>query len=33
MPAVAQALRVAGFDRLLEIFPTVQSAVSNPARA
>ena len=30
---VAQALRVAGLDRLLEIFPTVQSAVSSPARA
>jgi anti-anti-sigma factor len=33
MPAVGQALRVAGLDRLLEIFPTVQSAVSSPAFA
>jgi anti-sigma B factor antagonist len=32
-PAVALALRVAGLDRLFEIFPTVQSAVSSPARA
>jgi anti-anti-sigma factor len=32
-PAVAMAVRAAGLDRLLEIFPTVQSAVSSPARA
>jgi len=32
-PAVAMAVRAAGLDRLLEIFPTVQSAVSTPARA
>jgi anti-anti-sigma factor len=32
-PAVAMAVRAAGLDRLLEIFPTVQSAVSSPPRA
>jgi anti-anti-sigma factor len=32
-PAVGMALRTAGLDRLLEIFPTVQSAVSSPGRA
>jgi anti-sigma B factor antagonist len=32
-PAVGLAVRVAGLDRLLEIFPTVQSAVSSPERA
>jgi anti-sigma B factor antagonist len=32
-PAVGMAVRVAGLDRLLEVFPTVQSAVSSPARA
>jgi anti-anti-sigma factor len=32
-PAVDVAVRAAGLDRLLEIFPTVQSAVSSPARA
>jgi anti-sigma B factor antagonist len=32
-PAVDIAVRAAGLDRLLEIFPTVQSAVSSPARA
>jgi anti-sigma B factor antagonist len=32
-PAVRLALSVAGLDRLLEVFPTVQSAVSSPARA
>jgi anti-sigma B factor antagonist len=32
-PAVSMAVRSAGLDRLLEIFPTVQSAVSSPARA
>jgi anti-sigma B factor antagonist len=32
-PAVGMAVRAAGLDRLLEIFPTVQSAVSSPARA
>jgi anti-sigma B factor antagonist len=32
-PALDQALRVAGLDKLFEIFPTVQSAVSCPARA
>ena len=32
-PAVDVAVRSAGLDRLLEIFPTVQSAVSSPARA
>lgn len=32
-PAVGVALRVAGLDRFLEVFPTVQSAVSSPARA
>jgi anti-sigma B factor antagonist len=32
-PAVGMALRAAGLDRLLEIFPTVQSAVSSPVRA
>lgn len=32
-PAVGMAVRTAGLDRLLEIFPTVQSAVSSPARS
>jgi anti-sigma B factor antagonist len=32
-PAVGMAVRAAGLDRLLEIFPTVQSAVSSPARS
>ena len=32
-PVVDMAVRAAGLDRLLEIFPTVQSAVSSPARA
>jgi anti-sigma B factor antagonist len=32
-PAVTMAVRAAGLDRLLEIFPTVQSAISSPARA
>ena len=32
-PAVGMAVRAAGLDRLLEIFPTVQSAVSSPPRA
>jgi anti-sigma B factor antagonist len=32
-PAVSAALRVAGLDRFLEVFPTVQSAVSSPVRA
>jgi anti-sigma B factor antagonist len=32
-PAVGMAVRAAGLDRLLEIFPTVRSAVSSPARA
>ena len=32
-PAVGIAVRAAGLDRLLEIFPTVQSAVSSPVRA
>jgi anti-anti-sigma factor len=32
-PAVGRALRVAGLDRLFEIFPTVQLAVSCPSRA
>jgi anti-anti-sigma factor len=32
-PAVGMAVRAAGLDRLLEIFPTVQSAVTSPARA
>jgi anti-sigma B factor antagonist len=32
-PAVSMAVRGAGLDRLLEIFPTVQSAVTSPARA
>jgi anti-sigma B factor antagonist len=32
-PAVGMAVRAAGLDRLLEIFPTVQSAVSSRARA
>ena|ERR1700758_5584638 len=32
-PAVAMAVRAAGLDRLLEIFPTVQLAVSSPPRA
>jgi len=32
-PAVDIAVRAAGLDRLLEIFLTVQSAVSSPARA
>jgi anti-anti-sigma factor len=31
-PAVSLAVRAAGLDRLLEIFPTVQSAVHSPAR-
>ena len=31
-PAVGLAVRAAGLDRLLEIFPTVKSAVSSPAR-
>jgi anti-anti-sigma factor len=31
-PAVDMAVRAAGLDRLLEIFPTVHSAVSSPAR-
>ncbi len=31
-PAVGIAVRAAGLDRLLEIFPTVQSAVSSPPR-
>ncbi len=31
-PAVATAVRAAGLDRLLEIFPTVRSAVTSPAR-
>lgn len=32
-PAVGMAVRAAGLDRLIEIFPTVKSAVSSPARA
>lgn len=32
-PIVGMALRAAGLDRIIEIFPTVQSAVSSPARA
>ena len=32
-PALRMTVRAAGLDRLLEIFPTVQSAVSSPARA
>lgn len=32
-PAVGLALRVAGLDRLLQIFPTVQSATSSNAGA
>jgi anti-anti-sigma factor len=32
-PAVGMAVRAAGLDRLLEIFPTVQSAFSSPVRA
>jgi anti-anti-sigma factor len=32
-PAVATAVRAAGLDRLLEIFPTVHSAVRSPARS
>ncbi len=32
-PAVGMAVHAAGLDRLFEIFPTVQSAVSSPARA
>jgi anti-sigma B factor antagonist len=32
-PAVGMAVRAAGLDRLLESFPTVQSAVSSPAGA
>ena len=32
-PAVVTAVRVAGLDRRLKIFPTVQSAVSSPAGA
>jgi anti-anti-sigma factor len=31
-PAVGMAVRAAGLDRLLEIFPTVKSAVHSPAR-
>ena len=31
-PAVGMVVRAAGLDRLLEIFPTVQSAVSTPVR-
>jgi anti-anti-sigma factor len=31
-PAVSMAVRAAGLDRLLEIFPTVQSAIASPAR-
>jgi len=31
-PAVFMAVRAAGLDRVLEIYPTVQSAVSSPAR-
>ncbi len=31
-PAVSIAVRAAGLDRLLEIFPSVQSAVHSPAR-
>jgi hypothetical protein len=30
---VSIAVRAAGLDRLLEIFPTVQSAVRSPARS
>jgi hypothetical protein len=33
MPAVGTAVRAAGLDRLFDIFPEVQSAFSNPARA
>lgn len=32
-PAVRMAVRAAGLDRLVQTFPTVQSAVSCPARA
>jgi anti-sigma B factor antagonist len=32
-PTVFMAVRAAGLDRVLEIYPTVQSAVSSPARA
>jgi anti-sigma B factor antagonist len=32
-PTVSMAVRAAGLDRLLEIFPTVQSAITSPARA
>jgi anti-anti-sigma factor len=32
-PAVGMAVRAAGLDRLLEIFPTVHSAVTSRARA
>lgn len=32
-PAVSMAVRTAGIDRLLEIFPTVQSAVTSPPLA
>jgi anti-sigma B factor antagonist len=32
-PAVGMAVHAAGLDRLLQIFPTVQSAISSPARA
>jgi anti-anti-sigma factor len=32
-PVVGVAVRAAGLDRLIEIFPTVQSALSSPARA
>jgi anti-sigma B factor antagonist len=31
-PPVGVALRAAGLDRLLDTFPTVQSAVGSPAR-
>jgi anti-sigma B factor antagonist len=31
-PAVGIAVRIAGLDRLLETFPTVQLAISSPAR-
>ncbi|MGH3304149.1 MAG: STAS domain-containing protein, partial [Streptosporangiaceae bacterium] len=32
-PAVTMAVHAAGLDRLLDTFPTVQSAVGRPARA
>jgi len=32
-PAVSMTVRAAGLDRLLSSFPTVQAAVSSPARA